>query len=105
MEIVTDERQTVEIENVLSRQKIRKLVGTRRVAIFRRFIRGNTKLIKPKRQIRVCRDPDDDYLLEIATKGKAAFLVSGDNDLLVLDPFRSIRIESYRDFRWLVATK
>jgi uncharacterized protein len=32
----------------------------------------------------VCRDPKDDFLLSLATDGKATHLLTGDNDLLVL---------------------
>ena len=42
--------------------------------------------------IRACRDPKDDKFLEAAVSGGAGFIVSGDEDLLVLDPFRGVRI-------------
>lgn len=37
-----------------------------------------------------CRDPDDDKLLETALAGGADCLVTGDRDLLEMDPFRGI---------------
>lgn len=43
-------------------------------------------------QIAVCRDPTDDKFLELAVSGRADVIVSGDNDLLVLDPFRGIPV-------------
>lgn len=46
----------------------------------------------PQSHIQVCRDPRDDLLLEIAVAGKADYLVSGDQDLQVLDPFAGIPI-------------
>lgn len=45
-----------------------------------------------------CRDPDDDKLLETAMMGEADCLVTGDQDLLVLSPFRDIPILSPADF-------
>lgn len=48
--------------------------------------------------IKICRDPKDDKLLELASSGKADFLVTGDNDMLVLNPFRGIEIITPRDF-------
>ena len=39
-----------------------------------------------------CRDRDDDIVLATALAGECAAVVTGDQDLLVLDPFRSIRI-------------
>jgi uncharacterized protein len=39
-----------------------------------------------------CRDPTDDKFLELAVNGRADTIVSGDADLLVLNPFRGIAI-------------
>ena len=39
-----------------------------------------------------CRDPKDDKFLELAVNGRADVILTGDNDLLVLDPFRGISI-------------
>ena len=43
-------------------------------------------------QIHACRDPKDDKFLEAAVAGEADVIVSGDEDLLVLNPFRGIPI-------------
>ena len=45
-----------------------------------------------------CRDPKDDKFLELAVSGRADYLVTGDLDLLVLDPFRGVRILTPADF-------
>lgn len=42
--------------------------------------------------IAACRDPTDDKFLELAVNGHADLIVSGDADLLVLDPYRDIPI-------------
>jgi putative PIN family toxin of toxin-antitoxin system len=44
--------------------------------------------------IRVCRDPRDDKFLEVAVHGRADLIVTGDEDLLALNPFRGIAILS-----------
>lgn len=44
------------------------------------------------RRVRLCQDPKDDMLLEIAANGRASHLVTGDSDLLRLDPFEGVRI-------------
>jgi predicted nucleic acid-binding protein len=44
------------------------------------------------------RDPDDGKFLETAIAGEADCLVTGDGDLLVLDPFRGLRIVAPRAF-------
>ncbi|HVA65152.1 MAG TPA: putative toxin-antitoxin system toxin component, PIN family [Terriglobales bacterium] len=40
----------------------------------------------------VCRDPDDDIVLATALTGGCAAIVTGDQDLLILDPFMGIRV-------------
>ncbi|HWB52655.1 MAG TPA: putative toxin-antitoxin system toxin component, PIN family, partial [Tepidisphaeraceae bacterium] len=41
---------------------------------------------------RDCRDPKDNYVLAIALTGKAEFILTEDEDLLVLDPWKGIRV-------------
>jgi predicted nucleic acid-binding protein len=49
-------------------------------------------------QIKICRDPKDDKFLKVAVSGQATEVITGDADLLVLDPFQGIRILSPQDF-------
>ena len=46
----------------------------------------------------VCRDGKDNFLLEVALEGEADYLVTGDEDLLVLDPFHNTKIVKPKDF-------
>ncbi len=46
----------------------------------------------------ITRDPKDDYLLTYAVVGQADYLVTGDHDLLVLDPVGPLRVVSPADF-------
>jgi predicted nucleic acid-binding protein len=39
-----------------------------------------------------CRDATDDKFLELAVNGRADLIVSGDADLLAMNPFREIPI-------------
>lgn len=48
--------------------------------------------------IRACRDPKDDKFLEAAVWGNADCIITGDEDLLILHPFRGIRICTPADF-------
>jgi putative PIN family toxin of toxin-antitoxin system len=42
--------------------------------------------------IQACRDPRDDKFLEVAVHGNADAIITGDGDLLALDPFRGVAI-------------
>ena len=49
-------------------------------------------------QTDVCRDPEDVPILGTAIAASANVLVTGDKDLLVLNPFRGVAILSPREF-------
>lgn len=42
--------------------------------------------------ITICRDPKDNYLLSLAKDGKADYLITGDQDLLILEKFEQTSI-------------
>lgn len=48
--------------------------------------------------LHVCRDPNDDMVLECALVCNAQYIISGDKDLLVLGSFRGVRIVSPAEF-------
>jgi putative PIN family toxin of toxin-antitoxin system len=50
------------------------------------------ELVTITERIAACRDPKDDKFLELAINGHADLIVSGDRDLLALNPFREIPI-------------
>ena len=58
----------------------------------------------PKALTAVCRDPDDNMVLECAVEGNAQYIVSGDKDLLELKEFRGIRLVRAAEFLNLLAT-
>ena len=53
---------------------------------------ARAELIEINERIAACRDPTDDKFLELAVNGRADLIVSGDRDLLALNPFRNIPI-------------
>jgi predicted nucleic acid-binding protein len=57
-----------------------------------------SELIEIKESITICRDSKDDKFLELAISGKADFIITGDQDLLVLNPFRNIEIIAANEF-------
>jgi predicted nucleic acid-binding protein len=53
---------------------------------------AGAELVTVTERIAACRDPRDDKFLELAVSGHADFIISGDCDLLALDPFRKTPI-------------
>jgi predicted nucleic acid-binding protein len=55
-------------------------------------------VVSPSQKVSACRDEKDNFLLEAAVEGKADYLIRGDEDLLVLNPFHNTRIVRPKDF-------
>ena len=55
-------------------------------------------VVMPQETVSVSRDPDDDRILECAIAGKADYIITGDQDLLILGSFRGIPILTVRQF-------
>ena len=89
-----------EIADVLSRPKLRqKFPGLTDESTARVLAVLDAGLqITPEITPAVSRDPKDDMFLALAVESKATYLVSEDNDLLVLDPYRGIRILTALEF-------
>jgi putative PIN family toxin of toxin-antitoxin system len=65
---------------------------------------GFLRLVQiPKLLNAVPRDPEDYMVLECAIEGEAQYIVSGDNDLLVLREFRGVQIVRASDFLKILA--
>ena len=56
------------------------------------------ELVEVTEEVAACRDAKDNKFLELAINGQADCIVSGDDDLLVLSPFREIPILKPREF-------
>ena len=81
-----------ELSDVLGREKFRRYVSGEERGRFLRSLLRETTLVEVRGKVRACRDPKDDKFLELAVNGNADCIVSGDDDLLTLGPFRGIRI-------------
>ncbi len=81
-----------ELDDVTRRKKFDKYVTQeKRLESLAAYLR-EAELVEVSGLIRECRDPKDDKFLELAVDGNASHLVSGDDDLLVLNPFRGIPV-------------
>ena len=61
-------------------------------------IRDISDVILPKSKVSVCRDEDDNRVLECALDGNAEYIVTGDTDLLDLREYQGIYILNVADF-------
>ena len=60
------------------------------------------KLVKVKSDIKVCRDEKDNFLLNLSIDSKADYLITGDNDLLVLEKIGHAKIVDFSNFMSLI---
>lgn len=92
-------RATVEeLNDVLRRKGFERYVTEEeRMEFLSAFVRDGV-LVEIVERVVACRDPKDDKFLELAVNGKATCIVSGDEDLLALHPFRGIAIVTPRQF-------
>ena len=67
-----------------------------------RLIFLRSMILQTHEKVTACRDPKDDIYLELAVAGGADYIVTGDTDLLVLHPFRSIPILTPATFLTLI---
>jgi len=81
-----------ELNEVLSRKRFRRYVDEEDVRSFLAALTREAEWVDVEIQIQACRDPKDDKFLELAVSGQATHIVTGDTDLLALNPFQGIEI-------------
>ncbi len=87
-----------EFVEVMRRPRLRRYVTEEELQAFVDFLTEAAVPIAPTERIVACRDPKDDKFLELAWAAKAAAILSRDDDLLALHPFRGIDILTPQSF-------
>jgi putative PIN family toxin of toxin-antitoxin system len=95
--VATTETLRELIETVLLRKFDRYVRRERREALLQR-VAAIVEIVEVLQAVRASRDPNDDKFLEAAVNGRANVLVTGDRDLLDLNPFRGIEIVTPADY-------
>ena len=63
------------------------------------YLREQADIVHPEKiRESVCRDSDDIQIVGTALGGKVKFLITGDEDLLILKQYKSIEIVTPREF-------
>jgi uncharacterized protein len=90
--ILASEATLMELADVLSRAKFDPYLTIGERQDFLRLFDRIAERIEVLRTIHACRDPRDDKFLELAVEGAADIVITGDGDLLALNPFQGIAI-------------
>jgi putative PIN family toxin of toxin-antitoxin system len=96
-----------ELKEVLARDKFRRYQTEAARERFLQIIENHVRrfIVREEDCLSLnpaCRDPKDNKFLALAAESEAEILVSSDEDLLVLDPWREVRILRPADFLNLV---
>ena len=87
-----------ELDSVLNREKFKKYITDAERILFVQTLKNQSILLETTQSISACRDPKDNKFLELAVMGEADYIISGDSDLLVLNPFENTKIVTPRAF-------
>lgn len=96
--LLFSEETLTELVQVLDRPKFDAYITYEKRAGFLEMLGSFAEIVTVTRPIIACRDPNDDKFLSAAFHGDADYIISGDQDLLVLDPFMEIAIITHKDF-------
>jgi len=91
-QLLVSEATLEELADVLGRAKFDPYVTIADRQEFIRLLGWVAELVPITYRVQACRDPQDDKFLELAINGRADLIVTGDRDLLELDPFRDVAI-------------
>ena len=97
-EVVVSESSVDELARVLSREKFDRYVSVQDREEFLRRLLKVTTMVAVLSDISDCRDPKDNRFLALALDSESDCIISGDADLLALNPWREIEIVSPGSF-------
>lgn len=104
-EILMSESTLYELAEVLGREKFDAYVTIQDRKEFLRILGRIVEMVQILQALHDCRDVRDNHILEVAVNGRAQVIVTGDEDLLVLNPFRGIPIIRPADYlEWKLAS-
>ncbi len=103
-EVLLSIEVAVELNKVMDREKFDRYLPRKKRKELLSALLQESVFMEVSEQIQACRDPKDDKFLELAVSGVAACIVSSDDDLLALNPFRGIPILKPSEFlSWVSA--
>ncbi len=103
--IVITQQLLDEIINVTSREKLKKYFPKESVVDLIELLKTVAEYIEITPTHFINRDPKDNFLLDLIEFSKADYLVTGDKDLLELNPFQSTTILTPSDFEKIIADR
>jgi putative PIN family toxin of toxin-antitoxin system len=95
---VFSEATMTELAQVFSRPKFDHYIRMEERMLFLAELGRRADFVPIIRLVSACRDPKDDKFLEVALNGRADVIITGDADLLRMNPWREIAIVTPADY-------
>ncbi len=99
--IVTDQL-ILELKTVTKREKLKKYFNSESVKELIELLDTIAINVPIKTKHTICRDAKDNFLLDLIDFSNADFLVTGDKDLIALNPFQTAKILTPAEFEIIV---
>jgi putative PIN family toxin of toxin-antitoxin system len=87
-----------EFLEVVHREKFARYFNDLNIKILVEIINEKALFVKVFSIVNVCRDLKDNFLLSLAIDGDVDYLITGDNDLLILKHYQKTSILTINDF-------
>lgn len=101
--LVTSDQLMAEIKIVTSKPKLKKYFPKESVKELLELIDTIAEKTEIESRHFICRDPKDNFLLDLIDFSKADYLVTGDKDLLALNPFKTAQILTPNEFEAMLS--
>ena len=100
--IVTCNEQIQELAEVFKKPKIKKYFTAEQIENFFELLDESSVKVDLKTKTDICRDLKDNYLISLAIDSNADFLITGDNDLIVLNKVENTSMIKFNDFETIM---
>ena len=102
MDLIFCNELLAELVEVANRPKLRKFFTTEDWSLIFEIIEQYAVFIPVVSSVSVCRDAKDNFLLALAKDANADYLLTSDNDLLVLRTFDVTKIITIAEFQTII---
>ena len=100
--IITCNEQIQELTLVFEKPKIKKYFTPEQIVEFFELLDESSVNIDLRTRTDICRDLKDNYLISLAIDSNADFLITGDNDLLVLNKVKNTSMIKFNDIEKII---
>lgn len=102
LKLILSDKLLEEIIVATQKPKLRKYFELNKVHKLIEFLKAIGKFYDAKSGTFLCRDPKDNFLLDLSLISDADYLITGDNDLLEIGVFNYTKIITFTEFEKII---